>query len=205
MTLALERADDALLVGRGKPGKDAGRAGGLGQLRVAHRLNLRAEQELLYRQAHFLADECGDDLVVAGEDLDVHAQMVELLQRLRSGVLGRVEEGQEAQQDQVGLILDRIGRLIRRPRHLLVGQSDHAEALTVQVVRYLPTFGVVLGQYLDDLSLDFHLGAQAKHLFDGALADQCVQSARIFDDHRHPASHEIERDLVNLAVLLAGF
>ena len=62
---------------------------------LAHRLDLGAEQEMLYRHAHFLADVGGDDLVIAGQDLHVHAQAVEPLQGLRGGVLGRVEEGQE--------------------------------------------------------------------------------------------------------------
>jgi len=66
----------------------------------------------------------GDDLVVAGQDLDVHAQAVKPLQRLGGGVLGRVEEGQKTQQDQIRFILDRVHRLIRAARHLLVGQGD---------------------------------------------------------------------------------
>ena len=129
---------------------------------------------------------------------------MEPLQGRRSGLLGRVEEGQEAKQDKVRFILDCVGRLIRGPWHLFVGQGDHAKALPVQLVRYLPAFGIVLGKDLDDLPLDFHPGAQAQHFFDGALADQRVQSGRIFHDHRHPAPHEIERDLVYLAILLFG-
>src|SRR5664280_2581402 len=76
VALALERADDAFFVRGGQPGKDAGGAGGFGQLRVVHRLDLGAEQDVLYRHAHLLADVGGDDLVVAGEDFDVHAQAV---------------------------------------------------------------------------------------------------------------------------------
>src|ERR1017187_10363282 len=79
--------------------------------------------------------------------------------RACSGLLGRVEESQETEQNEIGLILDCVGWLIRRSRHLLVGQGDHPEALSVQIVGDLATFGVVLGQGLDDLSLDFHLGA----------------------------------------------
>ena len=78
----------------------------------AHRLDLGAEQEMLHRHAHFLADVGGDDFIIAGQDLDVHVQAVQPLQCLRGGVLGRVEEGQETQQDQIGLILDRVNRLI---------------------------------------------------------------------------------------------
>src|ERR1019366_3142141 len=64
VALALERADDAFFVRGGQPGKDAGGAGGFGQLRVVHRLDLGAEQDVLYRHAHLFADIGGDDLVV---------------------------------------------------------------------------------------------------------------------------------------------
>ena len=100
---------------------------------------------MLHRHAHFLADVGGDDLVVAGQDLDVHVQAVQPLQGLGGGLLGWVEEGQETQQDQVGLVLDRVNRLIGSARHFLVGQGDHPEALTVQFVHQLPAVGVVLG------------------------------------------------------------
>ena len=81
------------LVGWGQPGKDAGHAGSFGQRSFAHPLNLRAEQEVLYGHSHFLADVGGDDLVIASQDLHVHAQVVEPLQGLRGAVLWRVEEG----------------------------------------------------------------------------------------------------------------
>jgi len=83
-----ERADDALLVSRDQPGKDAGGAGGFGQFRLAHLLDLGAEQKMLHRYAHFLADVGSDDLIIARQDLDVHVQAVKALQRLYSGVLG---------------------------------------------------------------------------------------------------------------------
>ena len=112
MARALECLDDALLVGGGQPGKDAGGAGGRGQRRLAQRLDLRPKQNLVDRQAHFPANIGGDDLVVAGQDLDVHLQAVQLLQGLGGGLLGRVEEGKETQQDQIRLVLDRVNRLI---------------------------------------------------------------------------------------------
>src|ERR1035437_4267285 len=135
MALALERVDDAFLVSGGQPGKDAGGAGGGGQFRVVHRLDLGAEQDVLHRHAHLFADVGGDDLVVAGQDFDVHAQAVKPLEGLGGGVLGRVEEGQETQQDQVRLILDRIHRFIGTAWHLLVSQGDYPKALAVQIDR----------------------------------------------------------------------
>ena len=202
---ALERLDDALLVGRGQPGKDAGGAGGFGQRRLAQRLDLRAEQDLFDRQAHFLADIGGDDLVIAGQDLDVHFQAVQPLQGLRGGLLGRVEEGEKTQQDQIGLILDRVNRLIGGAGHLLVGQGDHPEALTVQLVHHLPAVGVVFGLNIENLPVEFHPGAQAHDFIHRAFADQRVQPGFIFHDHRHPAPHEVKGDFVDLAIFLLRF
>ena len=130
---------------------------------------------------------------------------MEPLQCLRSGVLGRVEERQETQQDQVRLILNRVGGLVRRPRHLLISQGDHPEPLTIQVICQLSASDVVLGQDLDDLSLDFYPSTQVQHFFDGALADQRVQAGLIFHHHRHPAPHKVKGDFVDLAVLFFRF
>jgi hydrophobic/amphiphilic exporter-1 (mainly G- bacteria), HAE1 family len=78
-----------------QPGKDAGLGSSFGQRSFAHPLNLRAEQEMLYRHSHFFADVGGDDLVITSQNLYVHAQVVEPLQGLRGAVLWRDEEGQE--------------------------------------------------------------------------------------------------------------
>ena len=51
---------------------------------------------------------------VADQDLDVDLQIVEPLQRLRRGVLGRVEEGQEPEENEVGLVLHGIDGTVRR-------------------------------------------------------------------------------------------
>ena len=156
---------------------------------------------MFHRDADFLADIGGDDLIVAGQDLDVHAQTVQPLQGLRSSLFWRVEEGQKTEQDQVRLILDRVDGFIRGIRHLLIGQGDHPKALTVQVVRYLPAFGIVFGLNRDHLLLQFHPGAQAQHFLHRALTDQRVHPGFIFHHHRHPSPYKVEGNLVNLTVL----
>src|ERR1017187_618942 len=61
---------------------------------------------------------------------------------------------------------------------------SHASAATmiteVRMSGQLPAFGVVFGQNFDDLPFDFH-------------------------HHRHAPTHEVERNLVYLAVLLVRF
>src|SRR6267142_4837551 len=129
MALALQRTDDAFLVSGGQPGKDAGGVGGDGQFRLVHPIDLGAEQEMLCRNAHLLADVGRDSLIVASQNLNVHAQAVKLLQGLCSSVLGRVEEGQKTEEYQVRLVLDGIHWLIGAAWHLLISQGDHSKAL----------------------------------------------------------------------------
>jgi hypothetical protein len=63
----------------------------------------------------------------------------------------------------------------------------------------------VFGLDGDHLPTQVHPGAQAHHFIHRALADQRVQPGFIFHHHRHPAPHEVEGDLVDLAVLFFRF
>ena len=73
--------------------------------RVAHRLDLRAGQHLLQRQADFLTDLARDQLVVAGQDLDRDTVLLKSADRRRGGFLGRIEEGDVAFQGQVVFVV----------------------------------------------------------------------------------------------------
>ena len=57
----------------------------------------------------------------------------------------------------------------------------------------------------DDLALDIDPGALAQNLLHRALADQRVQPGFIFHHHGHSATYEVERDLIDLLVLLLCF
>ena len=63
----------------------------------------------------------------------------------------------------------------------------------------------MLGQDFDNLPLYFHPSAQAEHFFDCTLADQRVQAGVIFHHHRHPTSHEVKRNLIDLAIFVFRF
>ena len=114
--LALQSADHPLLVGRREAGEERGLLGRLGQFGVRHGFHLGAQQHAIRRQPDFLADLAADQLVVAGEDLDRDAVVLQRRDGRGRGILGRVEKGHVAHQDQVALVVLGIGRLAaRRP------------------------------------------------------------------------------------------
>ena len=57
-----------------------------------------------------LADLAAHQFVVAGEDLDRHAVVLQRQDGRGRGFLGRVEEGHVALQDQLPLVVLRVGR-----------------------------------------------------------------------------------------------
>jgi len=86
--LALQGGDDALLVGGGQPRKQGGLFHHGSQLRVAHGLDLRAQQHVFGGDADLVADFLAHQLVVAGEHLDRDAVLAQRHHRGRRGVFG---------------------------------------------------------------------------------------------------------------------
>ena len=175
--------------------------GGFGELRVAHRLDLARRAAIsLDGQPDLAADLARDDLVVAGQDLDLHALARQRRDRLARAVLGRVEEGDEAEQGQVGLVRD-ANRSVFDGVHLLVGDGDDAEAVGVQLrglAAWPPRNG--LRRAVRSRSSSSSCVQTAKISSTAPLQiSMCLPSAR-FDHHRHAPAQEIERDLVDLAV-----
>ena len=76
--VALQGADDALLVRRRELGKDGGAVDGLRQLGVGHLFDGGAEQDLVNGQAYLPADGRGHQFVVAGEDAHLDVMLVQL-------------------------------------------------------------------------------------------------------------------------------
>ena len=125
-----QRRDDRRLLRRRKLGEHRWRLDELGELRVAQRLDVAAENDALDRQPDLAADLAGDDLVVAGENLDLDAVRGQRRDRRAGALLGRIEKGDVARAAS--------GRTRRRAvgllgvGELLVGDGDHAEAVGVE-------------------------------------------------------------------------
>ena len=143
-----------------------------------------------------LADLAADEIVVAGQDLHGDAVPLERLERRQGGLLRRVEERDVAREDQIGLVVLRVG-LARL--EVAVRERQHAEAVAAQRL-------VLLAQILDEDVVDrIHLLVQLEaraaleDLLRGALADEPVRALRRLHDDGHESPREVERQLVDLA------
>ena len=199
VAFALEGLDDALLVRRREAGEHVGGLDGLGQLRVGHGLDLAAEHDLLGIDADLGADLAGDEVVVAGQDLDGHAVLAQGGDGFGGGVLGRVEEGEVAGQDQVGLVGLGIGGLLL---DFLGGDGQHAEAVLAEVVDLLDEVADEDGLHREDLAVALEVGAFGEHGLRGALGQQLALAVRALDHDGHHAAGEVEGDFVHLAELI---
>ena len=106
------------------------------QRRLVHLLDLGAgDRGLAVADAEHLGDGRGGDLVVAGDHGDADAAVVALLHRLDGLLARRIEQADQAEQDQV---LRQIGRAQAAGREtgiLEPGQRQHALALGRELVR----------------------------------------------------------------------
>ena len=199
-----QRSHDALLVQRSELGKDLVLLHGLRQFRVGHALDLRSEQYLVGGQADLAAHASGDEPVVTGQHLDLDAVRGQRLQRRRGRFLRRVEEGDVADQRQIGLVGDRVGGLAGRK--FLHGHRDDTQTFLVEFARDLLHAGqdgrVERHLVRTVTVVDAHAGAYRQHLLERALADQLMVLAALRHHHRHAPALEVEWDLVDLAVVL---
>jgi hypothetical protein len=120
---------------------------------------------------------------------------------LRGRRLGRIEEGHKASQDEIALVADAARRRLRGER--LRGHGhDTTKAFFVQAAdegeRRLPPSG----REFDDIGAELRPRAHRQHLFDRAFADHDMARVAIRHDDGHPATREIERDLIDLRVVL---
>ncbi len=172
---------------------------------VGHLLDVGAQQDELGREPDLLADLAGDEIVVAGDDLDRDAVALQRLDGRRGGLLGRVEERDVAVQDQVALVGLAVGRGVAGDDaarlDVLAGDGQHAEAVGAQPL-------VLLLQLLDEdavhrerLAVELELLAAREDRLGRALGDDAVLALGRADDDRHDAALEVEGDLVDLGVV----
>ena len=173
----MQRGDDALLVGGGQPREQGGLLHHRRQLRVAHGLDLRAQQDVFGGDADLVADLLAHQLIVAGEHLDRDAVLAQGHHRGRRGVFGGIEEGHIAAQDQFAFVGLGVGGLAIQ---VAVGNRQHTKAVAGQTP-------VLFLQILDEhplhghnLALVFEVRAALEQLLGRALADETRLPGRRF-------------------------
>src|SRR6516165_5388044 len=149
-----------------------------------------------------MADLARDNLVVAGENLYLNTPACQRRNRLASALFGRIEEGDVAEEREIGLVLDGIGRF--RRIHLPVGNCHDTEAVRIKGDRLLLRRLEMTLVESPCLSVDGVPGANCKDLLDRALADEDVFAVLARHHDREAASREVERDLVDLGIAAAN-
>jgi len=92
----LKSQDNALFLMGIHLGEDGGAFGSMPECFVSHAVQLAAGQQLGDRQVHRLGDVPCHQLVVAGDDLELHAPVGEIDDRLGDIALGGIEKQQES-------------------------------------------------------------------------------------------------------------
>ena len=198
----LQGADDALLVGRRELGKDGGLLGGLAP-GAASSISSMAGPSSTWSTGR----PTWRQMVVVTRSLSPVRILTATLYCLsgpsasRGGVLGRVEEGQEAHQGHALLRRPRCKRLAPVRRQPLVGQARSRGSPRRSGGPPAPCgLASYSGRRGEHLALDFHLGADVEDLFHRALGDQQALALVVLHHHRHAPAAEIEGDLVDLVV-----
>ena len=137
---------------------------------VAHILDFGTEHDAIDLEADVLAYLAGDDVVIAGENLDLTRRLGELRDSLGGAFLRGIEEGDIAEQRQAALVGDGIDGLLQR--HLLVRDGDDPETIGVEFGCF--AFGDFEVRWVETSRTRFRfvMSGDRKYLLDRALADQ---------------------------------
>ena len=182
MPLFLERLHNAFFVRGRKTRKHIHGFHGLGQLRVGHRFHLAADQDFFRVNADFAAYLAGDEVVVAGQNLDRHPMLPQSLDGLGRGVLGGIEEREVSGQNQIALVGLGKGGLIAE---LLCGDRQHAKTVFAQFIHLLDQVAGQNRLHRKNLALALKVRAFGKHCLRRTLGQKLPLAIRSFDGHRH--------------------
>ncbi len=203
---ALERAHDARFVVRGELGEHGVLRRDRAERRVVESGQLGAEYDVSDVEPDVAANLARDEVVVAGEDLHRDPLGGERSERGSGGFLRRIEEPDEAGQNQLRLVGDRI-RAVRRGERPICHRDD-AKPVFVHIghelSRVVAPFGLELehARLVELRAVVAHELANRQNLLGRALANELMVAVFVVDHDGHPPPREIERDLVDLAVCL---
>ena len=167
---------------------------------VGHALDLVAPDDAGTVEADLTAHVLGDQLVVAGEDLHHDAVAAERAECLGDALHRRIEEGHEAGEHELTLV---TGRIYGLGRHHRVGDGQDPRSLTAQLA--VRRFAARPRRLIEGSPaiVDLVRRAAGEDALGGPLRDQQALAAALDDDGETPPL-EVERDLVDLPVLVAN-
>jgi hypothetical protein len=92
----MKRTDNAGLLFRGDLGENRDPFNEIGQFAGSHLFHLRTERNAIDFETNLAANLACDDLVVAGEDLDCYARLIQRGYRGAGAIFGWVEKSDES-------------------------------------------------------------------------------------------------------------
>jgi hypothetical protein len=171
----------------------------LGQFGIGHFLHVAAQQHGVGGEAHVLAHLAADELVVAGEDFYRHAVLVKGLDGASAVFLGGSRNATYP--------LSTRSRSSSFEQICFPGSSLVATARTRKpsLLRLVVLFlqpDDQSGVHRRQLPVQLEVRALVEDLFRSALGEEDCFAFGILHQYRHHAPREVERDLVQLLVLL---
>ena len=200
MAPRVQRAHDAILLDRRDAGKDGGPLGGGGERGVGHALDVAAEEHRAGVEPDLGADLLRDELVVARDDLDLDPVGPQRGERLRHALARGIEEGREADEDELALVGHRVAGL--RP-NLAVRHGERAVPLGAEPVEEVVDRRSRRRVERRRRAVELGRRAAWQHALRRALGDEQAPAA-VLHDHRQAAALEVERDLIDPRVLGDG-
>ena len=194
VTPLLQGQDDAfLLVGvhldeEGRPLHD------LPQRLVAQIVQLGTGQDTGHLQPHRLRRVQGHQSVVAGDDLELHAQFGQVGDSVLHARLWRVEEKQKAHKRHIELV---IATVLRLHQHFPDRYAQYPETLVAPCLEASLNIGAsAIVEWHDDITV-LHPRADRQHVVQRTLGDQ-QQMLPFLHHHAQPLAHKVVRHLVYL-------
>src|ERR1035437_10018124 len=171
----------------------------ISQFGVGHFLDIIAQQHRVGDESHVLAHLAADEIVVACEDLYHYTMFVQRLDRGGRCALGRVEKCDIPFQHQIVLVLLRAGELSRQ---FFDGDRQNPESIITEarilVLQPLHQGGI----HGRKLAIQIELGTLVKYFFRSAFGQKDRLAFRTLDEYGHHAPRKVERNLVQLLILL---
>ena len=162
-------------------------------------LDVKSEQHRVGHEPDIPAHLAADELIVAGEDFNADAMLVERRQRAGRGALGRIQECDVPSEHELPLVL--FGA------NLLPGSSLVATARTRKPSLLKSSYScfsptIRSGSIADTLPSSSKCEQRMEYFFRRTLGEQHRLALGILHQHRHHAAGEVERQLIQLLVFL---
>jgi len=192
----LEGEDDAVLLCRGHAAEQVDSVDLSRERVIVQFLKLGPREYTANGDADLRADVLGYELVVAGDEHHAHARLFEGAHGVPRALLGRVFEGREAGEYQLGLIV--YEDVLARGGLGLPGDTEHPMAVSSERVELLhhPSARLVIERANVGWAVRLVVGREAQNILERALHDK-ETLVSLLDQDRNPSSFEIEGHLVD--------